>query len=78
MIRRLKGPFLMLVVLYVGLEIYTEGPHRAFGGRFSFLAAVENLPEEASDYVTRGQRVQTKVEGAMRQAESRYDFATDD
>jgi len=78
MLGKLMGLGFMMLALYVGLELYTEGPNRAFGGQFSFMSAGDDMPERASHYVTRGDRVRTKVQAAMRQSESRYDNVVDD
>ena len=45
---RIFGLILIVVAIYVGLEIYTEGTHGAFGGAFSKLGLAGPAPTDAA------------------------------
>lgn len=73
MVRKLVGFVMLGAAFYVGVVVYTDGPHRAFGGAFSFVTAGEDLPDKASHYATRGERVRERVEASMEESEARYE-----
>jgi hypothetical protein len=64
---RAFGILMLVVGLWVGLTIYTEGFDNAFGGRLAFLS------EEKADGDTRPptERVRDKISQAHAEAEAR-------
>ena len=62
------GVLLIVGLVWVGLELYTEGPARAFGGAFAFLAPAD-APEAES--LSTPQRARAAVVRAHEQSEER-------
>ena len=66
------GILLIVVMIWVGLEFYLEGPSGAFGGAFaSYLG--EDAAEEGVQSLSTPQRAGTSVERAHRQNDARYE-----
>ncbi len=65
---RIFGILLIVVGVWVGAEVYTEGVHGAFGGRLAFLAEGEDGPADAR---TTGVRVHDAVSSARAEADAR-------
>ncbi|MDX1648403.1 MAG: hypothetical protein R3263_00990 [Myxococcota bacterium] len=57
------GILLIVVAVWVGMEVYTEGMHGAFGGRLAFLAP-EAAPGEEIDERWAGERAADAFRGA--------------
>ena len=60
-------------LIWVAMEVNSEGTDNAFGGAFSFLNADDNLPEKASAFVTTPRRMGVKVDAAIQEGVARYE-----
>jgi hypothetical protein len=69
---------MMVGLIWVGMEVYTEGANNAFGGVFSFLTAGDEMPEKASEYVSTPRRVGAKVDESIQQGAARYERLVED
>ena len=67
---RIFGILLMVIGLWVGAEVYTEGVDGAFGGRLAFLVEGEGESGPA-DTRTTGVRVHDAVSSARAEADAR-------
>jgi hypothetical protein len=65
------GILVIVVMIWVGLEFYLEGPSRAFGGVFATYLGAEPA-EEGAPSLTTPQRAGASVERAHRQTDERY------
>ena len=70
---------LLLIVLgaWVGLELYSEGPNRAFGGAFASILGSESSGAEEEQLST-PQRAGSAVDRAHRENEERFDRMLED
>jgi hypothetical protein len=64
---------MMAGLVWIGVEIHQHGVREAFGGTFAFLAAGDDLPERASEYVSRPQRIAREVDDRIREGAARYE-----
>jgi hypothetical protein len=64
---------LMVGVVWVGMEVYNEGPDRAFGGALAFMSAGDDLPERASKHVSTPKRVGARVDAHIQEGAKRYE-----
>ena len=69
---------MMLVLIWAGMKIHTEGARHAFGGAFSFLAWGDQLPEQASEAVSNAKRVGEAVDHRIKESAARYEAQVDD
>ena len=74
---KIFGILLLVVGIWVGLEIYTEGTQNAFGGAFAFLGESSD-GDEMRDRRTAPQRAGDAVRSAQREAEQRRNRLLDD
>lgn len=77
---RLFGILLILLGIWVGVEVYTEGTLDAFGGLFAFLEPVDPYAEEPDPAGTDPDAPVTRRAGrawqrALNRSESRVDEA---
>lgn len=63
------GGAIVILGIWVGVEVATNGPSRAFGGAFADF--VEAVPEEEVDDRSTARRSGDAVEQAHREAEAR-------
>jgi hypothetical protein len=70
---RLIALLLMVGIVWVGMEVYNEGPDRVFGGSFAFLSIENDLPTPASERVSTPKRVGARVESLMQEGAARYE-----
>jgi hypothetical protein len=49
---RIFGIVLVLIAIYVGMTVYTEGIENAFGGAFAPLEPVDGREEPTASYLT--------------------------
>lgn len=70
---------LLLIVLgaWAGLEFYTEGPNRAFGGAFASILGSES-PGGEEERLSTPQRAGSAVDQAHRENEARFDRMLED
>ncbi len=64
------GILLIVVGVWVGMEVYTQGVRGAFGGAFAFLAA-EPPPPPGEEHRWVGERARDSVTRARDEAEQR-------
>ena len=62
---------MMIGLIWIGMQVNSDGVDNAFGGAFSFLNARDDLPEKASEFVTT--RVGAKVDSAIQEGAARYE-----
>jgi hypothetical protein len=74
---KLIGLLLMVGIVWVGMEVYNEGPDRAFGGAFSFLSSGKDLPDRVAERVSTPKRVGARVELLMQEGAARYEKLVD-
>jgi hypothetical protein len=67
---KMFGILLVVVGIWVGLEIYTQGTQNAFGGAFAFLGESGD-GDETRDRRTAPQRAGDAVRAAQEEAEQR-------
>jgi hypothetical protein len=67
---KVLGILLIVGLIWVGLEIYTEGAERAFGGLLASPTA-RQAPAEEGEHMTLPQRARADVEGALREEAER-------
>jgi hypothetical protein len=65
---KIFGILLLVVGIWVGLEVYTEGTQNAFGGALAFLG---ESSDEVQDRRTAPQRAGDSVRSAQHEAEER-------
>jgi len=75
---RAFGFAVMAGLIFIGATIYVDGPRNAFGGAFSFLAAGDDMPERASEYVSTPQRIGARVESSIQSGADRYEGVMED
>ena len=57
------GLLMLVVSMWVGLEIYTEGFDHAFGGKLAFMSSGEEAPEAGQSMTRRvGERAEAAAE----------------
>ncbi len=64
---------MMVGLIWIGMQVNSEGIDNAFGGSFSFLNAGDDLPEKASALVATPRRVGAKVDAAIQEGAARYE-----
>jgi hypothetical protein len=70
------GILLIVLMIWVGLEFYLEGPRNAFGGAFASLMAEPSTPNLDSE-LSAPKRAGAAVNRAYRETEKRYDKMLD-
>jgi len=65
------GVLLIVGLVWVGLELYTEGPSHAFGGALAFLEPAGGATSSGGPTPTLPQRARATVERANREADER-------
>lgn len=66
------GILLIVLMIWVGLEFYIEGPRQAFGGAFASLMGEPSTPNLDRELST-PKRLGAEVNRAYRENEKRYD-----
>jgi len=64
---------MMIGLIWIGMQVNSNGVDNAFGGAFSFLNAKDDLPEKASAFVATPRRVGSKVDTAIQEGAARYE-----
>ena len=67
------GVLLIVGMVWIGLELYMEGPSRAFGGALAFLAPPAASGGSDEDSLSTPQRAGAAVARAHREADERRD-----
>lgn len=67
---RTFGILLLVLGVWIGVEVYTEGVRHAFGGAFAFLGSESGEPGEPADLT---ERVSSATLEAQRRSEERRD-----
>jgi hypothetical protein len=65
------GILLIVGLVWIGLELYTEGPSRAFGGALAFLEPAGSAASSGEPTPTLPQRAGAAVARAHREADER-------
>jgi hypothetical protein len=73
---RIFAILLIVLMIWVGLELYLEGPRNAFGGAFASLMAEPNTPG-LDRQLSAPKRAGAAVNRAYRETEKRYDKMLD-
>jgi hypothetical protein len=68
---------LIAVMVWIGLELYQNGPGGAFGGAFSSYLGAE-ATEEGAPTLSTPRRAGAAVERAHRQSQARYERMLED
>lgn len=71
------GILLIVVMIWIGLEVYLKGPDGALGGAFSSYLGAE-AAEEGEQFLSTPQRAGAAVERAHRRNEARYERMLED